>query len=58
MRRSPRPSLSIRIYANHGILLVAAGRIERDWTEARLRRTWEEMAPKRWLEDVEGPRGP
>ena len=36
-------------YANHGILLVAAGRIERDWAEARLRRTWEEMAPKRWL---------
>lgn len=36
-------------YAAHGILLVAAGRIERDWAEARLRRTWEEAAPKRWL---------
>ena len=36
-------------YARHGILLVAAGRIDRDWAEARLRRTWEEMAPKRWL---------
>lgn len=36
-------------YANHGLILVAAGRIERDWAAARLRRTWEEMAPKRWL---------
>jgi len=36
-------------YARSGILLVAAGRIDRGWTEARLRRTWKEMAPKRWL---------
>jgi hypothetical protein len=36
-------------YANYGLILVAAGRIERDWAAARLRRTWEEMAPKRWL---------
>jgi hypothetical protein len=36
-------------YANHGLILVAAGRIDRDWAEARLRRTWEEAAPKRWL---------
>ncbi len=36
-------------YAHHGLILVAAGRIERDWAEARLRRTWEEAAPKRWL---------
>ncbi len=36
-------------YARSGILLVAAGRIDPGWAEARLRRTWEEMAPKRWL---------
>lgn len=36
-------------YASHGLILVAAGRIDPDWARARLRRTWEEMAPKRWL---------
>ncbi len=36
-------------YRNSGCLLVAAGRIDRGWAEARLRRTWEDMAPKRWL---------
>lgn len=36
-------------YRNHGLILVAAGRIERDWAEARLRDTWAAMAPKRWL---------
>ena len=36
-------------YRNYGCILVAAGRIDRDWAAARLRRTWEEMAPKRWL---------
>jgi hypothetical protein len=45
----PRTFLHHDHYANHGILLVAAGRIERDWAVARLRRTWEEAAPKRWL---------
>ena len=33
----------------HNLLLVAAGRIDPAWAEARLRRTWEDMAPKRWL---------
>jgi hypothetical protein len=36
-------------YANHGLLLVAAGRIDPGWAEARLRQTWEDMAPRRWL---------
>jgi hypothetical protein len=36
-------------YANHGLLLVAGGRIDRGWAEARLRQTWEDNAPKRWL---------
>lgn len=41
-------------YANHGLILVAAGRIERDWAEARLRATWRDMAPKRLLKDLDG----
>ena len=40
-------------YAKHGLILVAAGRIDRDWAEARLRRTWRDMAPKRWLAQYE-----
>ncbi|MFW5655299.1 MAG: MmcQ/YjbR family DNA-binding protein [Roseicyclus sp.] len=36
-------------YAKHGLLLVAAGRIDPDWAEARLRQTWEDAAPRRWL---------
>ena len=36
-------------YANHALILVAAGRTDRGWAAARLRRTWEDMAPKRWL---------
>jgi hypothetical protein len=36
-------------YANYGCILVAAGRIDRDWAEARLLRTWRAAAPKRWL---------
>jgi hypothetical protein len=36
-------------YARHGLILVGAGRIERNWAAARLRRRWEEAAPKRWL---------
>jgi hypothetical protein len=38
-------------YANHGLILVAAGRIDPDWSAARLQRIWEELAPKRWLRD-------
>ncbi|MBF9044878.1 MmcQ/YjbR family DNA-binding protein [Rhodobacterales bacterium HKCCE4037] len=40
-------------YRNSGILLVAAGRIDRDWAEARLRSTWRDMAPKRWLKSYD-----
>ena len=36
-------------YAKTGLILVAAGRIDRNWAEARLRRTWRDMAPKTWL---------
>ncbi len=40
-------------YRNYGCILVAAGRIDRDWAEARLRRTWADMAPRRWLAKFE-----
>ena len=45
-------------YANYGILLVAAGRIDPGWAGARLRDTWREAAPKRWLKawDASGGR--
>jgi len=36
-------------YQNHPLILVAAGRIDPAWAEARLRRSWAELAPKRWL---------
>jgi len=36
-------------YENHDLILVAAGRIDRGWAGARLRRNWEEAAPKRVL---------
>ncbi|QXT38847.1 MmcQ/YjbR family DNA-binding protein [Gymnodinialimonas ceratoperidinii] len=36
-------------YVNTGLILVAGGKIERDWAEARLRRTWRALAPKKWL---------
>jgi hypothetical protein len=36
-------------YEAHNLILVAAGRIDPGWAEARLRRTWEDMAPKRVL---------
>ncbi|WP_299550785.1 MmcQ/YjbR family DNA-binding protein [uncultured Tateyamaria sp.] len=36
-------------YAKFGCLLVTAGRIDPNWAEARLRSTWRDMAPKRFL---------
>jgi hypothetical protein len=36
-------------YARHGLILVAGGRIDRGWAEARLCMTWRALAPKRWL---------
>lgn len=36
-------------YANYGCILVAGGRIDPAWAEARLRNTWRAMAPKRFL---------
>lgn len=44
-------------YANHGILLVAAGRIDPGWAEARLHSTWRAAAPKRWLKAWDAARG-
>ncbi|MEL6583234.1 MAG: MmcQ/YjbR family DNA-binding protein [Pseudomonadota bacterium] len=36
-------------YRNHGLLLVAAGRIDEAWATARLMATWRAQAPKRFL---------
>lgn len=36
-------------YARSGVILVAAGRIDPGWAEARLMSTWCAMAPKRVL---------
>lgn len=38
-------------YAKHGLIMVAAGRIDPGWAEARLRQTWRDMAPKRFLKE-------
>lgn len=38
-------------YEPHNLILVAAGRIDEGWAEARLRATWEDMAPKRFLKE-------
>jgi hypothetical protein len=44
-------------YANHGLILVAAGRIDPDWARARLIATWRAAAPKRFLRDWDRDRG-
>ncbi|WP_224814404.1 MmcQ/YjbR family DNA-binding protein [Hasllibacter sp. MH4015] len=49
MQTDPETFLLHDHYAKHGLILVAAGRIDRDWAEARLRRTWAAMAPRKWL---------
>jgi hypothetical protein len=36
-------------YAAHGLILVAAGRIDPGWARARLVATWRAMAPKKVL---------
>lgn len=38
-------------YAKHNFILVAGGRIDPAWAEARLRTAWRDMAPKRFLKD-------
>lgn len=49
MAADPETFLHHDHYAKFGCILVAGGRIDRDWAEARLRRTWRDLAPKRWL---------
>ena len=49
MQADPKTFVLHDHYAKSGLILVAAGRIDHDWAEARLRRTWRDMAPKRWL---------
>ncbi|PTX54745.1 hypothetical protein C8N43_3565 [Litoreibacter ponti] len=38
-------------YANTGLILVAGGRIDPGWAEARLRQSWRDAAPKRFLKE-------
>lgn len=38
-------------YEAHNLILVAAGRVDPDWTRARLLSTWRAAAPKRFLKD-------
>lgn len=40
-------------YAKHNHILVAGGRIDPGWAEARLRQTWRDMAPKKVLKDLD-----
>ena len=40
-------------YEAHNLILVAAGRIDEGWAEARLRATWRDMVPKRVLKEWE-----
>lgn len=44
-------------YANHGLIMVAAGRIDPDWARARLIQTWRELAPKRFLKAWDADHG-
>ncbi|GAB5446668.1 MmcQ/YjbR family DNA-binding protein [Gymnodinialimonas sp.] len=57
MQADPETFILHDHYANYGCILVAAGRIERDWVEARLRRTWRDLAPKRWLAKYDAEQG-
>ena len=43
-------------YAKHGLILVAAGQIDRAWAAARLQSTWRGMAPKRFLKEWDAAR--
>lgn len=44
-------------YQPHGLILVRAGHLDEGWARARLIRTWEEMAPKRWMRDWKARHG-
>lgn len=47
----PETFLFHKHYAKHNLILVAGGRIDEGWAEARLIRTWRDLAPKRVLKD-------
>ncbi|MEO0502265.1 MAG: MmcQ/YjbR family DNA-binding protein [Pseudomonadota bacterium] len=44
-------------YAKHGLILVAAGRIDPGWAAVRLRNTWRDMGPKRFLKAWDAAQG-
>lgn len=41
----------------HGLILVRAGRLDEGWAQARLLRSWRDMAPKRLLKDWDARSG-
>lgn len=43
-------------YTKHAHILVAAGRIDAGWAEARLRQTWRDMAPRKFLQTWDATR--
>lgn len=57
MQADPKTFVLHDHYSKSGLILVTGGRIDRDWAEARLRRTWRNLAPKRWLEKFDKGQG-
>lgn len=57
MAADPETFLIHPHYAKHNLILVAGGRIDRDWARARLISTWRDMAPKRVLKAWEADDG-
>ncbi len=44
-------------YQAHNLVLVRAGRIDRDWARARLVAQWRQAAPKRYLKELDALHG-
>jgi len=44
-------------YEVHNLILVSVGRIDPDWAEVRLIRTWREMAPQQFLKAWDAEHG-
>ncbi len=44
-------------YAKSGLILVTAGHIDAGWAAARLRQSWRDMAPKRFLKEWDAQHG-
>ena len=51
MQADPESFVMHPHYAKTGLILVAGGRIDEGWAEARLRQSWRDQAPKRFLKE-------